>query len=471
MAGLIVRVPMSSGLSNAAYRAVIVLIWALVVINSAICRGLYWDGASFLASLLDFRTIFDFYPARANVNWVTQVPVLLLADAGVHDTRWLAIAYSAILFAVPTALYHFALARARAHGEPVLVAAVMTIVAAVYLPTSFFIVGEYNCAYATATAAMIVVLTGESRSRRDGAILYLLGVFCVASYEAMIYLGPLLAAAILWSMRRARDDSRADGEAVDDIARLLRWIAALAFLAATAVALNAIIYYWNQSHFTQVRAASLDFWQNLQFVIPFAGLAGLVVVSLIRPRWLTGWLPFAILGSFGAMLAVTPMLRWLNSSTVLFAPSHYVARTAAGWLLGAILIALWLHVGWRRRTPVLLVELRRPEVGRRLTIAAAALLFGATVPDLALSRLWVGYLDYFRGVVVGHTGVVRAEDLPMKQWPYHLFSQSWTYPALSALVRSAPGQGVVVIAKDYKSNPMYEPVCGTVPRLEGFNWR
>ena len=88
----------------------------------------------------------------------------------------------------------------------------------------------------------------------------------------------------------------------------------------------------------------------------------------------------------------------------------------------------------------------------------------AAVPDLTLSRLWVGYLDYFRGVVTGHTGLVRANDLPMRQWPQRLFSQDWTYPALSALVRSAPGQGIVVIDKDYRTNPPFEPSCGTVPR-------
>jgi hypothetical protein len=156
---------------------------------------------------------------------------------------------------------------------------------------------------------------------------------------------------------------------------------------------------------------------------------------------------------------------------MLFPPSHYVARTAAGWLMAAILVAMWLHVGWRRRPPRLLAELARPDVGRRLAGAATALLLAAAVPDLALSRLWVGYLDYFRGLVTGHTGIVRANDLPMGQWPQRLFAQDWTYPALSALLRSAPDQGVVVIDKDYRSNPPFDPSCGTVPKLEGFAWR
>ena len=59
----------------------------------------------------------------------------------------------------------------------------------------------------------------------------------------------------------------------------------------------------------------------------------------------------------------------------------------------------------------------------------------------------------------------------MRQWPYRLFAQDWTYPALSVLVRSAPGQAIVVARNDYRSNPPFDPSCGTVPRLEGYRWR
>jgi hypothetical protein len=446
------------------YRLIVLLLWGLVVVDAAICRGLFWDGASFLANMLNFGTFHDFYPEREHVAWITQAPVLLLAKIGLRDTRLLAIAFSLALFAWPTALYHLALARVR--GDGALMTAVVTVLAAVYLPTSFFIVGEYNIAYAAATAALAVVLTGDGRGRRDGAILCALGALCIASYEAMVYLGPLLAAAILWSVRRARTAGCSD-----DIARLLHLIAALAFLAAAVVASTAIVEYWDHAYFIKVRAAVFDFSQNLQFVIPLTGLAILVLVSLARPAWLRGRGPILLIGFTAALLAATPLLRRIHPDAILFPPAHHVARTAAGWLLAAVLVSMWLHVAWRDRVPGVLAELRRSGVAQRLCVAMTALLLAAAVPALALSRLWVGYLGYFRGLVTTHTGIVRANDLPMRQWPQRLFSQDWTYPALSALVRSAPGQGVVVIDKDYKSNPEFEPSCGTVPRLEGFNWR
>jgi hypothetical protein len=450
------------------YRGVVLLLWTLAVLNSVICRGLFWDGASFLAIVLDAHAIRDYYPEREHVAWVTQAPLPVLVEFGVRDTRLLAIAYSALLFAWPTGLYHLALSRVR--KDPAMLTAVLAALAAVYMPTSFFIVGEYNVAYAAVLAAVTVVLTSDGHARRDGAILLALGALCIASYEAMVYLGPLTALILLWSMRRGPDAGREAGP-TDDIARLLWRLAALAFLASAVVAGVAIAEYWNHDYFMRVRAASFNFWQNLQFVIPFAGLGLLAAASLVMPSWLQSRAPIVWLGLVALALAATPFLRLVSPETILFPPAHYIARTAAGWLVGGLLVALWLYVGWRRRTPKVLAELRRPDVARPLSAAMAVLLFASVVPDLALSRLWVGYLGYFRGLVAGNSGVIRANDLPMQQWPYRLFAQDWTYPALSALLRSAPGQAVVVVDKDYRSNPPFEPACGTVPRLEGFGWR
>jgi hypothetical protein len=88
-----------------------------------------------------------------------------------------------------------------------------------------------------------------------------------------------------------------------------------------------------------------------------------------------------------------------------------------------------------------------------------------------MTRQWADYLAWFRGVVTSHSGIVSARDLPLEQWPYHLFTQEWTYPALSVLLRSAQGQGIVVAPNDYRSDRPFDPACGTIPRLDGFAWR
>ena len=73
-------------LAAAAYRGTVLLLWAQVALGAWVCRGLFWDGASFLANMLETGTYHDFYPARAHVAWLNETPVLLLARAGV---RWI----------------------------------------------------------------------------------------------------------------------------------------------------------------------------------------------------------------------------------------------------------------------------------------------------------------------------------------------------------------------------------------------
>jgi hypothetical protein len=441
-----------------AYRGTILLLWGLAAWNALACRGLFWDGASFLANMLETRTFHDFYPARAHVAWLTQAPVLLLVRAGVADTHLLAVAFSAMLLAVPAALYHLALARVRDRGA--LLAAVIAVIAVVYLPTCFFIVGEYNVVYAAVTASFAIALTSDGTRRRDGALLLALGLLCIASYEAMIYLGPLTAAVIVWLARRS-----------EPVGRLLALAAALAFLGAAVVSGSTVIEYWDHAHFAKVRGSTWEFWQNLQFVVALAGFAIIALVALARPSWLASRGPIVVALAAGVVLAATPWFRQIFApDSMVFPPAHYLARSAAGGLLAVLLSAMWLHVAWPDARWRLLAMLHRPVVAQRLATAMVVLLFAGAVPDIALSRYWSDYLAWFRGIVTTRSGLVAAEELPMRQWPQRLFAQDWTYPALSVLLRSAPGQAVVVARNDYQSNPPFDPSCGTVPRLEGFRW-
>lgn len=442
----------------AAYRSVVLLLWALAINATIASRGLFWDGSPFMANILDLGQVHDFYTARAHVDWVTQLPLLLLSELGVRDTRLLAMVYSAALFGLPTGLYHAALARVR--HDAVLLGIVIAVVAAVYLPTCFFIIGEYNTTYAAVALAMAVALTPGPRRLGDAVLLCLLGLLCVRSYETMIYLGPLLAAALVWSMRR--DD--------DPWTRLLVAVAAVAFIAAAVVGLVAIVDYWNHPHFQKVRAMTFDFWQNLQFVIPLIGLLLSAAVALLRPKWLHGSGPSLIIAVAATALALSPWYRLVHEHSILYPPSHYLARQAAGMVLAVLLVCMWLHVAWRQRPPEVFTILRLPAVSRRLVLAMTALLLAAAVPDVVLTGLWSDYLGRMRTLVDTREGAIRARDLPLLDWPDKLFAQDWSLPAMSALVSRTPGHAYVLADKDYLSNPPFDPACGTLPHLQGYGW-
>lgn len=438
--------------------AVAALLWGLAIHNALASRALFWDGASFLVNLLDHGRFHDFYAARAHVDWLTQVPVLLAVEWGVRDTGVLAIVYSATLFALPTAFYHFALVRVR--RDPILLAAVLAVIAVIYLPTSFFIVGEYNVAFACVTAAVAVAVTGDARSRGDAVLLLLFGVLCLRSYEAMIYLGPLVAAVILWSTRRSNDVA----------VKTFGVLASLAFLGAAIVSAATIADYWDHPHFMKVRSTSVDFWQNMQFAIPLSGFLICAIRGMRRPVWLQGRGPLYVMAAIVVLLAISPWWRNVHPPSILYPPSHYVARQAAGILLAALLAGMWIQVA-RRDPPAVFAAVRPPEIARRLMLTMTALTFAAAVPDVALTRLWSGYLDRLQVVVNERSGIVRAETLPLHDWPNKLFFQDWSYPALSALVSRTPGRAYVVSDQDYLSNPPFEPACGLLPKLKGYGWR
>jgi hypothetical protein len=442
--------------TTAAYRGVVLILWALAAYNAISCRGLFWDGASFLVNIIDLGGFHDFYTARAHVDWVTQAPVIVAACLGVRDLHWLSIVYSIALFALPVGLYHLALARVR--HDPVMLAIVVAVLATVYLPTSFFIIGEYNVAFAAVTAAMAIAL--GMRRRGDAVLLLGLGLLCLRSYEALVYLGPLVAACVAWSMRKEHDT----------VTRLLFGMAALAFAGSAIVSGSTIIDYWSHPHFAKVRSMSFEFWQNLQFSIPIAGLLICAVVALVRPGILSGRLPIAIIAVTGVALMLTPWYRLLSDYSILYPPSHYLARQAAGVLLAGLLCCLWMHVAWRTKSPRVLAVLNEPAVARRLVAAMSMMFVAATIPDMALTGLWTGYLDRIATQVNRGEGAIPTRTLPLAAWPDKLFSQDWSLPALSAVVSRTPGRAYVIADKDYLSNPPFDPACGTLPRLTGYSW-
>jgi hypothetical protein len=216
---------------------------------------------------------------------------------------------------------------------------------------------------------------------------------------------------------------------------------------------------------------SFDFVQNLQFVIQLVGLAVCGAVGVLRPAWLQGRGPLIAIAIAAAALVLSPWYRLLDDHAILYPPSHYLARHAAGALLTLLLGCLWLHVAWRRRPPAVLAALRSPAVAQRLVAAMTLLVIAAAVPDVALTGLWSDYLGRLRALVDSREGIIRARDLPLLDWPDKLFVQDWSLPALSAIVSRAPGRAFVVTDKDYLSNPPFDPACGTLPRLKGYSWR
>lgn len=177
------------------------LMWLLVTWASWNFIGLNSDGSAFLASIVSaggFTTYED--DARSYVIALSQIPVVVGLTLGVDNLKWLAILYSFGTLAVPALLLQAALHRAK--GDEALLGLVVGSIAVIFMTTCLFSVGEYNTTYALLVLAIVILASKPPRLLFDSAVLVALGLVAVRAYEAMLYLGPVIAAVAIWKMPR-----------------------------------------------------------------------------------------------------------------------------------------------------------------------------------------------------------------------------------------------------------------------------
>src|SRR5258708_28110559 len=171
-----------------AYRTTIGLIWGLALWHSWESRGLFVDGSAFLVQIARREWFFDFYAPRLYAMVVGQTPIMTAIFLGVTDLHLLARLLSLGLFALPTALYHLALVRAK--NDAVLLAAVIAAIAVVFMTTSFFIVGESNTAYAIAILVAVRLVTAQRLTLVHGLFLAATGGLALQTYSSRLPPGP-----------------------------------------------------------------------------------------------------------------------------------------------------------------------------------------------------------------------------------------------------------------------------------------
>ncbi|MBS0222148.1 MAG: hypothetical protein JSR91_15540 [Proteobacteria bacterium] len=442
-----------------AYRATIGLIWALALWHSWICRGLFIDGSAFLVNIVHYEQFFEFYPPRAYAMIAAQVPVVAGIKLGITDLHQLGRLFSLGLFALPTVLYTLALVRAR--HDAVVLAIVITAIGGVFMTTSFFIIGEYNTAYALAILVAVWLVTAERLTVGDGLVLLAAAAFSIRTYEVFIYLGPLLAAMTLWQVRRV--------ERRPVVPMLLYLGAAACFIAGMAVAIDSVVHPYSATHLAETYDMALDFWQNLQFDFAFVAMLIVAIWALVRPEQLATLRPYRWSAIFAVLLALSPLLALADTVVRPLAKSHYVARTVCGLVIAAMVVFLWCHAArmfenWRLR------RVLRDEGTRRRVLGLACLILLAILPsDIFLSLTWQSYIGSLRQVVTTHTGLVAYEETPLAHRPDLLLVENWALPSQSLILRSRPGDGIVRPPRDFSDwlpFPLDNP-----PDLGRFVWR
>ena len=442
-----------------AYRTTIGLLWGLALWHSWESRGLFVDGSAFLVQIARREWFFDFYGPRLYAMIIGQVPVMTALFLGVTDLHLMARLLSFGLFAVPTALYHVALMRAK--DDAVLLAAVIAAIAVVFMTTSFFIVGEYNMAYAIVILAAVRLATSERLTFYDSLVLVALAFLSMRTYEVMIYLGPLLAAMIFWAIHRA--PSR------PILPTALHVAAAGMFLAGMVIAAGSIIKPFSEDHLSDTLTTAANFWQNMQFDLVLAAALVVVIWALINPSALLGTRPYRWATFFLVLLALTPLLSLSDTLVRPLAKSQYVARTAAGLVIATIIVFIWAYRSRLGAKLPALAVLRLPEASRRFVAFALLMLLAGLPADVYLTRTWMAYLEAVRTVVRTQNGVIAFEDTPLAKDPHLHLVEAWILPSQSLAMRAKRGDAIIAPPRKFDS---WQPFPPAKPYdLGQFAWR
>lgn len=446
--------------TTVAYRTTIGLLWILVLWHSWECRGLFVDGSAFLVQIARRQWFFDFYDPRLFAMVLGQIPVITAVFLGVTDLHLLAQLLSLGLFALPTAFYHLAVMRVR--HDPLLLATVMAAIGIVFMTTSFFIVGEYNTAFAIAITVTVRLMTAERRlSIADGAFLVAAGVLAVRAYEVMLYFGPLLAVMICWCIWRANERPK--------VATLLHVLAACLFVGGMIVAANSLIHPFSEDHLSRTAATVLDAWQNVQFDLTLLAALVIFIWAIVRPADLATRKPYLVAGFFLVLLVLSPLLVLGDTLVRPHAKSQYTARSIAGLVIATIVIVIWIYKSPLGERIGMFKELRKPAAARRL-LAFGCLMVLAVVPsDVYLTLEWRSYLHTVRTIVRAEPGVIAYENTPLSKPPLAMLVESWILPSQSLALRSKHGDGIIAPPRDFND---WQPFPPTDPYPLGlYIWR
>jgi len=440
--------------------ATAVVLWGLALCCSWFATGIAQDGSYVLVEAVRTGTFlpYDSDP-RFFPNFISLVPVVAALGLGVHDLHWLARLFSVGLFVLPLASYSLALLRTR--DDALLAPPLIAAIAMVFLSTSFFIQAEHNAAYALALLAAVWLLTSAGLGYLDGLVLALVALLATRSYEAFVYLGPLLAALTVWTVWRA--ERRPAG------AVALYLLAALLFLAGAWIAARSIAGYDRQYLDSVLFEA-----QRLRLLLPLVACVGAALLvlgcSLLWPRAVLGRALYVAGGVPLALLALSPLLAAAN--VVMHPPYAYwqcAGRTAAGLIVAGTILFMWLAKAEPRWKPALFAVLKLPLAARHLLLFAFAMLV-ATLPWYAvMTRLFVGYLDLVQQTIAQRGGVISYEEAGLGRHPRLLQGDGWQLTSLSLVLRSAPTDGVIAAPVEWAGFRPY-PVADP-PRLGDFLWR
>ena len=420
---------------------------ALAIVHVVAQIGLYGDGSWFLVAILDRRDFFMPDSTRNYATFITQLPVLISLNAGLWNTHALIFLHSFGLVFMPALLWSCALVILR---SDLFFWPFVLLLAVVNMNTAFFAIGESNVAYSICVCSKAILLRDKKLGLSETVSLLGLAFIVTRTYEALVFIGPLLGAMTALRMHES-------GES----AKIFLLITGLLFVASAVIAgLSILLPADGTSLIAALKTTRTIIFRDRQLLLTLLISVTYYLIVILRTGHKNVYILCLWVSAVILLLLAWPG-NWAEPS------QYYGGRVIAGLFLFAFgVIALIVKL---ERDP----DIKWPLPFSALTSFAKGtqslerrkfwfcipmiLVIELTVIDIYHSFAFRSFAESFRKEVDSRHGLVALETISIHEGWTSNYGWLWTYPSMSLLLRSDASKAVVLNSMDHTGWQPFDP--------------
>lgn len=424
--------------------AVFAAITLAALLQIAVCRGLYADGANMLVNILRYNSFLFFEKHRLVPILITQSPVVFALWGGVTNLTALKYIYSTSLLLFPLILWLIALWEIR---KDFLFWPFVLVFTFVFSNAGFFAASESNSCIGLAAICLVCFLKQGAQFVPNRKLLLIAAVLLPFHYALTLFLGPILF-MLAWREWHREENNRTK----------LYWLGIMfLFVVATATGVWEILTPRDPINFSQARnphILSVDyrFWLTLFYV-------GLISSTFFITA--AAYRTFVYIGC--ALLLLALMVEHSIWDPIF----SYGIRIYIGLAFTACSIGLILL---RQYVDQLASRWKNSEFNplSAFIVPVFILFITLTFLDCDLSLQYRDYIDRYRYEITTRSGLIPYEESWLQyESGEKEFFQPWTHPVMSLLLRDNSHQAIILNPTIYKGYQEFDP-RKSVPDLNRF---
>ncbi|WP_295466048.1 hypothetical protein [uncultured Pseudomonas sp.] len=401
-------------------KTILIAILLIAAIDLYAVKGLYADGSFFLYNILSREAYWDFDHPRAFAQIVTQTPIIIGIKLNIKDITSLIYIYNFGVIGIPALVWLLALAQhlKSSHFWTLLIA-----FSATYLSSGFFAIGEYNLTYALSAYCFSTLIKG-SLNRTDSILLILSAICLTRSYEAMIFIGPVLFALAAIKLNET-------APSINTRSKLTLFFLLFLFSAAVTVSASSMLYPRDPANLAAA-GNILSTIKNKQFIF----LILLTTTYFINQIPLQQAKPLTILLFLATVILVITSQQPWNSPSM-----NYTFRSASGLILCYVFAATLAIDIYKKYRNYSLPQSKTKFTATISLIAFAPLYFVSTTHSIDFSN-WIKRFEIEAQAASGWSPIDEFKLLAPYNG-YNSFSWPWTNPSLSILLKGDSTGGIL----------------------------